>query len=76
VKPVMIVLEFLFGCHHRGLSRVFTIGGRSYCVCWKCSATFAYSLAGMSLGPRIDRTSDPEPYPPSLAILPSRRIPL
>ena len=31
--PLANVLEFAFGCHHRKLSRVFTIDGHSYKVC-------------------------------------------
>jgi hypothetical protein len=45
-------LEFLFGCHHSNLSRVFTIGGRSYRVCCDCGAQFGYSLETMSVGER------------------------
>ncbi len=41
-------LNYLFGCHHRNLSRVFTISGQSYRVCWACGAKFTYSLETMS----------------------------
>jgi hypothetical protein len=41
--------DFLFGCHHRAISRVFTIGGRSYQVCCDCGATREYSLETMSV---------------------------
>lgn len=47
--PLANALEFAFGCHHTGLSRVFTIQGRSYKVCLKCGATFDYSLREMSI---------------------------
>jgi hypothetical protein len=47
--PVANALEFAFGCHHRMLSRVFTIRGRSYKVCCDCGATFRYSLRTMSI---------------------------
>ncbi len=43
------IFEFLFGCHHRDLSRVFTIRGRTYKVCTECGAEFDYSLQTMSL---------------------------
>jgi len=43
------VLDFIFGCRHRNLSRVFTISGRTYKVCWECGAKFNYSLANMSI---------------------------
>lgn len=48
-QPFANVLDFAFGCHHRRLSRVFTIGGHSYKVCCDCGATFHYSLASMSI---------------------------
>ncbi len=44
--------EFLFGCHHRNLSRVFTIHARTYKVCMDCGAEFDYSLKTMSLKTR------------------------
>ena len=47
--PLAIVLEFAFGCHHRKLSRVFTMNGHSYKVCCDCGATFNYSLTTMSI---------------------------
>jgi hypothetical protein len=45
-------LEFLFGCHHTNLSRVFTIRGRSYRVCCGCGAQYGYSLDNMSIQQR------------------------
>ncbi len=48
-----LFLEFLFGCHHGQLSRVFTIGGESYRVCCDCGATFEYSLETMSIVRRL-----------------------
>jgi hypothetical protein len=50
--PLGRALEFAFGCHHSKLSRVFTIGGRSYKVCCGCGASFDYSLRTMSIMPR------------------------
>ena len=52
-------LEFLFGCHHNNLSRVFTISRRSYRVCCDCGAQFRYSLDTMSIQQR-----DPSLRPP------------
>jgi len=43
-------LDFLIGCRHRPISRVFTIRGRSYQVCCDCGATREYSLETMSWG--------------------------
>jgi hypothetical protein len=47
--PLASVLELAFGCHHRKLSRVFTIDGHSYKVCCDCGANFDYSLRTMSV---------------------------
>ena len=48
-RPFASVLDLAFGCHHRKLSRVFTINGHSYKVCCDCGATFRYSLESMSV---------------------------
>jgi hypothetical protein len=53
---LVTALDFLFGCHHSHLSRVFTIDGRTYRVCCDCGAKFAYSLATMSIERRLART--------------------
>ena len=37
------ILQFAFGCHHRHLSRVFTIKKRTYRVCFDCGREFGYS---------------------------------
>jgi len=42
------LLDVLFGCRHSNLSRVFTIGRRTYRVCFDCGGEFDYSLATMS----------------------------
>lgn len=47
--PIAKVLERAFGCHHRNVSRVFTIKARSYKVCCDCGARFDYSLSTMSV---------------------------
>ena len=41
---VTTLLNFIFGCHHSNLSRVFTIRRRTYRVCCDCGAEFDYSL--------------------------------
>jgi hypothetical protein len=51
--------NFVFGCHHRKLSRVFTIDRRTYRVCCACGATFKYSLETMSLDHRYAPQSTP-----------------
>jgi hypothetical protein len=45
------LIEFLFGCHHRNLSHVFTISQHTYRVCWDCGAEFDYSWETMSSQP-------------------------
>jgi hypothetical protein len=50
------IFDCIFGCHHRRLSRVFTIGGRTYRV---CGATFKYSLESMSIERRFRAWDDP-----------------
>lgn len=52
LKYIGAVFDFLFGCHHSNLSRVFTIDRRSYRVCCDCGAQFAYSLETMSIRER------------------------
>ena len=43
------VYNFIFGCHHGNLSRVFTVGGDTYIVCCLCGIKFPYSLDSMSM---------------------------
>ena len=50
--PLANALEFAFGCHHRKMSRVFTIDNHTYQVCCECGARFNYSLETMSILPR------------------------
>jgi hypothetical protein len=50
---VVAVLDFLFGCHHAHLSRVFTLRGESYRMCFSCGAKFEYSLETMSIERRL-----------------------
>jgi hypothetical protein len=51
MEKLVNIFNFVFGCHHSHLSRVFTIDGRTYRVCCDCGAKFKYSLASM----RIER---------------------
>jgi hypothetical protein len=48
-RLLLELFRLLCGCHHLNLSRVFTLGGRTYRVCCKCGAQFAYCLQTMSL---------------------------
>ena len=53
---LLAILDFLFGCHHLHLSRVFTLQGETYRVCCDCGARFAYSLETMSIEHRLALT--------------------
>jgi hypothetical protein len=53
---LLAILDFLFGCHHVHLSRVFTLQGETYRVCCDCGAKFAYSLETMSIEHRLPLT--------------------
>ena len=47
MKSLLWIVEFAFGCHHRQMSRVFTIKKRMYQVCFGCGQEFDYSWALM-----------------------------
>ena len=64
VARLVVILDFLFGCHHGHLSRVFTLGGETYRVCFDCGAKFEYSLETMSI----------EQRPPSAPVITRFRI--
>lgn len=49
---LVAALDFVFGCHHSHLSRIFTIDGRTYRVCFECGAKFKYSLTNMTVDRR------------------------
>jgi hypothetical protein len=53
MRILSTILDFLFGCRHSDLSRIFTIGGRTYRVCCNCGARFSYSLVKMRQGARL-----------------------
>ena len=40
MKALLAVFQFVFGCRHRHLSRVFTIKHRTYKVCFDCGREF------------------------------------
>jgi len=40
MNPLVWVCQFVFGCHHSHLSRVFTIKRRTYRVCFDCGEEF------------------------------------
>jgi hypothetical protein len=43
------IVNWLFGCRHRELSRAFTSEGETYKVCLMCGARLRYSWQTMSL---------------------------
>lgn len=49
---LMWMLQFAFGCHHKRLSRVFTIKKRTYQVCVECGQEFEHAAAPGSSLPR------------------------
>jgi hypothetical protein len=59
------VLDFVFGCHHSNLSKVFTIDCRTYRVCFGCGSTFDYSLETMSWPTKgsVVRPTDTDAHP-------------
>jgi hypothetical protein len=56
MAKLLTILNFIFGCHHLHLSRVFTLQGETYQVCCDCGARFAYSLEVMSIERRLPLT--------------------
>lgn len=40
MKLLLGLFQFLFGCRHRHMSRVFTIKRRTYKVCFDCGREF------------------------------------
>ena len=46
---VEFMVDWIFGCHHRHVSRVFTIDRQTYQVCFGCGAKLRYSWRTMSL---------------------------
>jgi hypothetical protein len=55
MKRLWWIFQFVFGCHHSRMSRVFTIKQRTYQVCFGCGKEFEYSWAVMrsSLQPNV-----------------------
>jgi hypothetical protein len=69
MEKLMAIFDFVFGCHHGQLSRVFTIDRRTYRVCCGCGARFDYSLENMAMR----RSLGNRPCQPAIAISPSGR---
>ncbi len=43
------MVDLFFGCHHKHLSRPFTIEDRSYKICLDCGQEMPYSVEAMRL---------------------------
>jgi hypothetical protein len=47
MKLLLRGFQFVLGCHHSQMSRVFTIKKRTYQVCCECGEEFEFSWALM-----------------------------
>ena len=57
MKPFLGLFQFLFGCRHRHMSRVFTIKHRTYKVCFDCGREFDFPETEALIRPdRSERT--------------------
>jgi hypothetical protein len=50
MNPLHWMIQFAFGCHHRHVSRVFTIKKRTYKVCLDCGQEFRLPDADVTDG--------------------------
>ena len=53
MKLLLWIFQFVFGCRHSQLSRVFTIKKRTYQACVKCGRECEYSWKLMHSTPLI-----------------------
>jgi hypothetical protein len=51
------IFQFLFGCRHRHLSRVFTIKHRTYKVCFDCGREFDLPTSHAPIRPDRSQSS-------------------
>jgi hypothetical protein len=68
MATLIAIVDFLFGCHHLHLSRVFSLHGETYRVCCDCGAKFAYSLETMSIEHRLPLTPGLTQFPNCLKL--------
>lgn len=47
MKLLLRLFEFVAGCHHRQMSRVFTIKKRTYRVCFECGREFDAKVSAL-----------------------------
>jgi hypothetical protein len=57
MKLLLNIFQFIFGCRHRHLSRVFTIKHRTYKVCFDCGREFDLPHAHMPIRSGSSRTA-------------------
>jgi hypothetical protein len=64
MKLLLWIFQFVFGCRHSQLSRVFTIDKRTYQVCVECGRECEYSWELMHSTPSIvtDKACAPLEY--------------
>jgi hypothetical protein len=53
MNALLWLYQFAFGCHHRHMSRVFTIKHRTYRVCFDCGHEFDLPDVHTPLGPGL-----------------------
>lgn len=51
MKLLVGIFQFLFGCRHRHMSRIFTIKRRTYKVCFDCGREFDLPHAHIPVRP-------------------------
>jgi len=63
MKLMLSLFQFIFGCRHRHLSRVFTIKHRTYRVCFDCGREFdlpdPLALAPPDVSPSVGIDANP-----------------
>jgi hypothetical protein len=57
MKFLQNVFQFMFGCRHHHLSRVFTIKDRTYKVCFDCGREFDLPRSHMPVRSAGSRTA-------------------
>jgi hypothetical protein len=74
-----LLLNMLFGCSHRQLTRPITPvkkagvpQGDTYVACLECGQQFAYDLKEMRIGKRIDRLNESS-VQPALTAMPTKK---
>ena len=57
MKLLSEIFQFIFGCRHRHVSRVFTIKHRTYKVCFDCGREFDLPDADEPVGSASSRSA-------------------